>query len=253
MHTEEKYIALGKLAASRASNKDLLSELTTNYSVEHDCARMDALGLHLQVVVKSSPPNYLHGYVLAAVARHYMTKHEGPVVAVDVGTARGFSALVLSEALRASNRKGVVHTIDIVDSTTPQHDNCLLSAKWKRPVSTVECAKHPEGAADVVEEYIRFHVGDSLAVIHALRLPRIHIAFLDGHHAYEHVKAELALVSSKQQKGDVIVCDDYTRTQFDGLCRAVDEFASSHSYMLQIHRGVDESRVRGYAVLTKQS
>ena len=71
------------------------------------------------------------------------------------------------------------------------------------------------------------------------KIDRIHFAFLDGAHFYKDLKNELEFTESKQQSGDIIVCDDYTKTQFPEICKAIDEFLLKNKYESKIFYGND--------------
>ena len=60
------------------------------------------------------------------------------------------------------------------------------------------------------------------------------------------------LYESKQQTGDVIVCDDYTITQFPGICKAIDEFLAKGKYDSKIFYGNDGKKNRGYVYMVKK-
>ena len=63
---------------------------------------------------------------------------------------------------------------------------------------------------------------------------------------------ELEFTESKQQLGDVIVCDDYTKTQFPEIVKAVDEFIKKGNYDYKIFYGDDGHKKRGYVYLSKK-
>ena len=102
---------------------------------------------------------------------------------------------------------------------------------------------------DLVERYIIFHQGDTQLELPKVKAERVHFAFLDGAHSYNDVMFEFEQIKKHQEIGDMIVYDDYTPQQFDGLVRAVDEICEKYQYRrtdLQAH-----SR-RGYVVAVKE-
>ncbi len=94
-----------------------------------------------------------------------------PVV-VETGTNRGFSTIVLAQALIDAGAGGVVRTIDI----DPE---------------VVELARRHAAQAGVAGR-IRFHVGDSRDFLATLagEVDHVDFAFLDGDHRAEAVAAE---------------------------------------------------------------
>lgn len=81
---------------------------------------------------------------------------------------------------------------------------------------------------------------------------RYNFAFLDAQHDYNHVIQELNYVKERQLQGDVIVCDDYTITQFPLLCKAIDEFLLEKLYVYKIFYGDDGTKKRGYVYMVKK-
>ena len=57
------------------------------------------------------------------------------------------------------------------------------------------------------------------------------------------MQRELAFVATHQEAGDVIVCDDYTPSEFPEIVRAVDELAATGAYALEPFE-LGRSRVR---------
>ena len=84
----------------------------------------------------------------------------------------------------------------------------------------------------------------SRVALEQIGVPRIHFAFLDAEHTYDAVRRELAFVAAHQQEGDVIVCDDYTPSEFPEIVRAVDELAATGAYALEPVRELGRPRIR---------
>jgi predicted O-methyltransferase YrrM len=100
----------------------------------------------------------------------------GRPVVVETGTNRGFSTIVLAQALRDAGTPSVVRTVDIDPEVVKLAEQNLARA----------------GLSDLV----RFSVQDSLQFLAALRaeVDQIDFALLDGDHSAEHVLAEFELV-----------------------------------------------------------
>lgn len=100
----------------------------------------------------------------------------GQPVVVETGTNRGFSTIVLAQALRDAGLGSVVRTVDIDPEVVKLAEQNLARA----------------GLSDLV----RFSVGDSLEFLRSLRreVDRVDFALLDGAHDAEHVVAEFDLI-----------------------------------------------------------
>lgn len=102
------------------------------------------------------------------------------------------------------------------------------------------------------EKYIKFYPGDSKKTLSKLELPRINIAFLDGHHIYSYVKMELEYVDQRQKSGDVIICDDYTEEQYPEIVKAINEFSKLGRYHCKKFYGNDGIKSRGYVYMIRK-
>jgi len=242
-----QYLKLGKFAREYNHSKTI-EEINNYFGWIFDKKEMDYIGLKLQISIKASLPMYLHGYVISSALYKYLNNNERDNITIlETGTARGFSSLILAKIMNLLNKKGVIHTIDM-NSNREKIYNCLLSAHLGRKVSVNECLKEWE---PLVNQYIKFHIGDSKKLLNNLNLERINFAFLDGAHYYEDVKRELEYVNSRQMKGDIIICDDYTKKQFPEICKAIDEFLENNDYNSKIFYGNDGIKMRGYVYMIK--
>ena len=101
----------------------------------------------------------------------------------------------------------------------------------------------------MIDEYIIFHQGDTRTQLKKIDISRVHFAFLDGGHTYDHVMDEFDYLKERQCVGDMIFFDDYTPNHFPGVVDAVDEICETYRYSKKI---VAISDQRGYVVSQKQ-
>jgi predicted O-methyltransferase YrrM len=122
-------------------------------------------------------------------------------VVVETGTNHGFSSIVLAQALKDLGATRPLHTIDI----DPQ---------------AVAIARQNVARAGL-DEFVEFHVDDSLRVLATLteQVEAIHFAFLDGDHAYDHVRREFAIIYPMVVTGHGTVYFDNTTA--GGVARAL--------------------------------
>ena len=249
MSTIQELISIDK-QAQQIHNKNK-QQIEDYFGFIHDFDELANLGLKLQIIKKNSRPNYFHGYVLSTCLKEYINKHNNldNYTILETGTARGFSSMVMSHVLNQTSINGIVHTCDLLSNISKSHNNCYLSKEKKQRVSVMECL---EEWKDIRDKYIKFYVGDSKKSMNNMNLDRIHFAFLDGHHVYSYVKFELNYVKDRQQSGDVIVCDDYTKSQMPEICKAVDEFLENNLYEFHILYCNDGSKKRGYVYMIRK-
>ncbi len=176
-------------------------EATTGYALDRE--RLEAAALVLACPLKKSAPNWQHGRVLYSAVRRYLAGQTGPVTLLDIGSAKGFSALCLLWAMQDAKVSGTVVSVDIIDpqarvsrKTIAEVDGLLTLAETLAP--------WPEATE------IRFvqSTGIDWLVAHP---ERIHIAFVDGSHDAETVQQEGILLGACQKPGDLAIFDDVQR------------------------------------------
>jgi hypothetical protein len=203
------------------------------------------LGLQTQVVIKPSRTCYQHGRLLyAALARYARERCGHQLNIVDTGTARGFSALCLARALADAGATGKIASFDVLPHETPMFWNGIHDADGPRSRAQLLAPY-----AGLVEPYVIFHRGNSSRTLQRIAFPRVHFAFLDSVHTYDHVMAEFAAVGPRQRAGDILFFDDYTPRAYAGVVRAADEICRVHGYAPAV---VAASAERQYLIAEKQ-
>jgi hypothetical protein len=201
-----------------------------------DRERLEAAARVLACPVKVNPANWQHGRVLYAVASEYLSRHEWDVVTLlDVGTAKGFSALCLQWALSDSHAIGAVYSVDVIDPLDRVKRNTVAECGGLKTLAEI-LAPWPEASAITFKrstgrEWLTGHTG------------RVHIASVDGKHAYGEVSWEAALLAMRQESGDVIFFDDM---QIPGVAQAVNELQGYDVEPLQC------DALRRYAIARKR-
>ena len=165
--------------------------------------------------LKVNSPNWQHGRVLYALTRKYLEGATGPVQLLDVGTAKGYSALCLLWALTDAKVHGRVTSVDVIDPLSREKRNTVAEVDGLKTLSEI-LAPWPEAQKiDFLQS-----TGQKWLVAHP---GRVHVAFVDGKHTYEAVSWEAALLSERQQSGDLVMFDD---VQVPAVDRAVMELSS---------------------------
>jgi hypothetical protein len=203
-----------------AFHQERLVEYRVIDAIEQRCGyaldrqKLEAAARVLACPVKKSPPNWQHGRVLYAITRQYAARltRDERIVALDIGTAKGFSAICLYWAIWDSDRIGGVHSVDVRDP-----NGC-------EPRNTVAEVGEPKNLYEIMEPWpetsqITFYksTGQKWLQEHDVR---VRVAFVDGKHSYEAVSWEGALLAERQQTGDLVMFDD---VQIEGVAKAVKE------------------------------
>ena len=162
---------------------------------------------------------------------------------VEIGTARGFSAVCMAKGLEDSNIKGKIITIDPLPHNYKIYWNCIDDWDGKKTRKKILF-----DYKNLIEKYIIFIEGKSQDELSKIYFKRIHFAFIDGEHDYENVVREFQLVSARQLLGDIIIIDDYTIELFPEVVKAVDYLCEKYNY---IKRVILLSNERGYVIAIK--
>ena len=202
-----------------------------------DRDRLENAAKVLACPVKTNAPNWQHGRILYALTRQYLASHPGFVQCLDIGTAKGFSALVMRWAIvDAGNDEGQVLSVDVLDPLARVRRNTVAEVDG---LKTLEETLAPWPEAERI--WFRQNTGvDGLKV-----LTRVHVAFVDGKHSFAAVSEEVALLAARQQPGDRVMFDD---AQIEGVAKAVHAASSFYditpfallphrSYLLGVRRG----------------
>jgi len=175
-----------------------------------DRSRLEGAARVLACPLKANAPNWQHGRVLYALARHYVetVQPSAPVTLLDVGTAKGFSALCLEWSLE--DREGDIYSVDVLDPSERVRRNTVAEVDGYKTLSET-LAQWPEASA--------IHFEQSTGIDWLKRHPeRIHVAFVDGKHSGDVVVKEGKLLADRQQSGDVTMFDD---VQIHGVAQAL--------------------------------
>ncbi len=206
---------------------------------------LEELALQTQIVIKRSPLCYAHGRVLYSALANYLSGcGEDSVVVVDIGTARGFSALCMAKALEDQNTPGTLITFDVLPHKEPMYWNCIADANG--PQTRTELLRP---WAELIEKYIIFYQGDVDIFLPAFGMGRVNFAFIDGGHGYSNVIFEGEHISQSQKTGDMIVFDDYSVDKYPGIVKAVTELCQRCGYD---GISVKAEGARAYFVATKR-
>jgi hypothetical protein len=229
-----------------------LIEKDFNFKNEELIKEINEIAKIGQVCIKKSVLMWLHGYLLYVSLNSYLKKNPGieHINILETGTARGFSSLCMAKALKDNNRKGKIHTIDIIRNDIPIYWNCIKDEEGKHTRKDLfKNTKYHD-----LFDYIKCYTGRTKEIINSMNIRRFHFGFLDAQHDYPNLNYELNFTKQRQEKGDIIICDDYTtyhdgRQQFPGINKAIDKFTD---YKMNVYYGDDGEKLRGYVYLKRK-
>lgn len=184
-------------------------EAQMGFAIDHD--RLITAARVLACPVKAHAPNWQHGRVLYAAVRAYCeTAAPEFLNLVDIGTAKGFSALCLQWALTDANRLGDVTSCDVIDPKARQRRNTVGEVDGLKTLAEL-LEPWPEATK------IAFRQSTGVDLLSRYEW-RVHVAFVDGKHSGAVVRREGELLAMRQNQGDLVIFDD---VQIPGVEMAV--------------------------------
>lgn len=174
-------------------------EARMGFSIERQ--RLESAAEILACPYKATAPNWQHGRVIyAAVRRYAATRGDERLVHVDIGTAKGFSALAAQWALDdAGVTYGTVHTVDVLPMRARLRRNTVAEVGGLQTLDEVIA---------LVPDTDRFKLYEMSGIAFLRGTGRIHTAFIDGKHSTEAVAAEWRALASRQHTDDLAIFDD---------------------------------------------
>ena len=159
---------------------------------------------------------------------------------VDVGTAKGFSSIIISKCAKDNNVNFKVFSFDLIPHKKKIFWNSIkdLEGKFTREDLLSDYLVY---TSNIV--YIEGRTKNKFKLISEYE--RINFAFLDGSHDYDDVKFEFNFIKQKQKKGDIIFFDDVTDNHFDGIVKLINEIQENSEYNIE---KIQSTIHRGYAV-----
>ena len=150
-----------------------------------------------------------HGVLLYKLVLEGARRGE-PLVVLDVGTARGFSAITMARAMLDGELEGRVYSVDVIGHHEPLNWHGTKQ-EADEPLAGVEISRSEIWGRWFAEESAQVTTinGRSMEVLKDWQHGPIDYAFLDGSHEYEDVRGELEALDSLMAEGGVIVVDDF--------------------------------------------
>ena len=187
-------------------------ERSLGYALERE--RLEHAARILACPLKVNAPNWQHGRIIYSVLRNILDRSEGEVLLLDIGTAKGFSALCMLWALLDSRPHvtGRVVSLDVIDPQARVRRNTIAEVDGYKTLA--EILKPWPEASQI--EFIQS------TGVHWLseHFDHITFAFIDGKHKYDQVRLEAQLISQRQLHEDYILFDD---VHIEGVFKAATE------------------------------
>lgn len=222
--------------------KEAFLRVQTNKSLNRICEKFGSLKfyqycLFLSACQKRSKLNFQHGLRIFDELLRRAHQNCRKVNILETGTARGFSALCLQEALIQSGKKGTIISVDKIG-----HDQKNI---WKGVPYFFARVSRREILKPFSTKNINFLQATLPSEIHKIPQKRFHFVFLDAEHSRESVSCEIACIKKYQRKNDIIFFDDVNAIKYPGVFAAIKNL---YGYKIKKIKGWDK---RDYVVATK--
>jgi predicted O-methyltransferase YrrM len=174
-------------------------EQRMGFAVERE--RLEEAARVLSCPLKAAAPNWQHGRVLYAAAERYIEDNRvSSIRTLDIGTAKGYSALCVLWAVEDACIDSESFSVDVMPPTARVRRNTVAEVDGLKTLAEI-LAPWPEAS--------RITFVESTGIDWLKAHPeRIHIAFVDGKHSGSVVRQEGVLLAKRQQSGDLCIFDD---------------------------------------------
>lgn len=162
--------------------------------------KLESAARVLACPVKRHPPCWQHGRVIYSFYRQYLATCQQRVLMLDIGTAKGFSALCAQWALMDSWVDGTVVSVDVIDPRSRESRNTVAEVGTPKTLTELLDPWPEAGAIKFLQstgvDWLKKYGG------------RIDLAFVDGKHTGAVVEQEGRLLAGRQEPGDLVIFDD---------------------------------------------
>jgi len=202
--TAEQYAQIFASERAKAYPSVDAFEAKMGFSLDRD--RLESAARVLSCPFKAAAPNWQHGRVIYAAVRSRIQAMNAAgwstgYAHVDIGTAKGFSALCALWAIEDSQAEHAsVESVDVLPQSALVRRNTVAEVDRLCTLSDV-LAPWPETAR------IRFHESTGIDFLKRSDA-HVHSAFVDGKHSTEAVSAEWKALAKRQASGDIAIFDD---------------------------------------------
>jgi predicted O-methyltransferase YrrM len=207
---------------------------------------LNNLALTTQISIKKSKINYQHGKIIYALVYNYISQTKNIIPQynfIDIGTAKGFSSIIIAKACIDNAVNFKIQTYDIIPNDVKMYWNSIedLGGKKTRPELLNNFIKYLKN--------INYFSGKTKDTLKLSDNKRINFAFIDGSHDYDDVLFEYQFIKERQKEGDIIMFDDVTEGYFNGIVKLIHELRRINDYKIEF---LTSSKERGYAIAVKK-
>jgi cephalosporin hydroxylase len=233
-----------------------VSEFEQSVGFHIERHRLEQAARRLACPLKKHPACWQHGRVVYAMVRRILAGWDeinqipADPLFLDIGTAKGFSALMMQTAIEDSGIPRPyfqVISLDVIDPLERCNRNSVAEINGPLTLEEMLAPWHK------IAMNIDFQHAEAVRWL-AWQKRRVHFAFIDGKHSYDAVSGELSQLARLQRSGDALVCDDM---QIEGVARALSEYRHAYTWQIidavPVNETIDRQHApRSYAVAVRR-
>ena len=164
---------------------------------------------------------------------------------LEIGVFHGVTSRNVCELLYLIHQNDFKFTgIDLFEENSENKDEIIPNTKFSNPLKTIYfkyIKRQDPYSKEAVEDLLRkfknnvsLKRGNSNIVLKKIDMTQIDYVFLDGGHKYETVRNDLESLTKVVINNGIILCDDYNLSYAPGVKKAIDQYASSNNFKLNI-------------------
>lgn len=212
------------------------------HDIKEDKFKKMAIFTGIDLPAKNDGSNFNHGIILYKILDEFIKKKNNNFEIIEVGTARGYTSLCMSQAINDNNDNSKILSLDVIPNNKKFFQRTYLGNE------KVSRSKILENFSNKLLENIIFLQSDTFSDLDKIVFHNLKFAFIDGEHNYKYLIKELNFCKNNMSDNGLIVVDDFNTSDFSEVVECVKKFSNENNYNLKIINYGDKSN---FAVINK--
>ena len=187
--------------------------------------------------------NFNHGIILCKLLDDYIKNNNKNFEILEVGSARGYTSLCMSQAIINNQDKSKIFSLDVIGNNNKFFQKTYIGNK---KVSRSDILKN---FSHELLKNIIFIQADTYSDLEKITFHNLKFAFIDGEHNFKYLSKELEFCNKFLLKDGLIIVDDYNEREFHEVIKCVNFFAKNCNYDLKI---IKYGKNSNFAVLKRK-
>lgn len=187
--------------------------------------------------------NFNHGIILYTLLDDYLKKNNNNFEILEIGSARGYTSLCMSQAIINNNNNSKILSLDVIGNDSKFFQKTYIGNKR---VSRFDILKN--FSSELLKNII-FIKADTYSDLEKITFHNLKFVFIDGEHNFKYLSKELEYCDRFLLKDGLIVVDDYNEKEFNEVIKCVNFFAKNFNYDLKI---IKYGKLSNFAILKRK-